>query len=175
MKSYKLQSSVTVEAPHCEVFQSVFSYDLLEVFDGFSFLPRFVHPAFDRNSDGEGSQRLIYFEGMFTVRQQLLSVVPGSTFLVRLTDFKLLRLYWLRSLDYQFCFFVLSPGHTLMRCEYTFLVRTPLWDFLFRRYVQKVLQDRINAFLVSMSKKLSYCSDFQQAEGINFLKEKESY
>lgn len=155
MKTRKLHSSIIIAAPRRDVFQYLFTYDLLKIFERLWYLPVFLHPLFERDCSVPGCERTIYFEDFNTIKQRLVTYVDQQSFSVLLTGFTSNKFAGLDSVIYQFTFTDFGSDKTMLRCEYTFFIRTVLWDLLFRHFAQKVLQERISAFLIDNVKSLA--------------------
>ncbi|QSB29236.1 hypothetical protein [Flavobacterium sp. CLA17] len=155
MKTRKLHSSIIIAAPRRDVFQHIFAYDLLKIFEKLWYLPVFLHPIFERDYSVPGCERTIYFEDFNTIKQRLITYVDQESFSVLLTGFTSKKFAGLDSIIYQFTFTDFGNDKTTLRCEYTFFISTVLWDILFRHFAQRVLQERISAFLVSNAKRLA--------------------
>lgn len=155
MKTRKLHSSIIIAAPRRDVFQHIFTYDLLKIFEKLWYLPVFLHPIFERDCSRVGCERTIYFEDFNTIKQRLVTYVDQQSFSVLLTGFTSKKFAGLDSIIYQFTFTDFGSDKTTLRCEYTFFIRTVLWDLLFRHFAQRVLQERISEFLIDNAKSLS--------------------
>jgi hypothetical protein len=145
LKTVRIQSSTKVAGSVADVFENLFSKNLLKVFEDLPCIPNFIVTYY--KFPEPGTERTIYFSDINTARQKLITLDPKMSFCVKIDQFTAIRFYRLSEVEYQFCFCELSYGLTLVSCEYRFKLKSRISKLIFKFFLHKFMQEHIDRFL----------------------------